>query len=152
MEYLTSNKIAILWNVSERTVRDYCNKGRVQGAILQGKTWKIPKESLKPERGKRHIIKNNNLLDVLLREKESKLNGGIYQKLQIEMTYNTNHIEGSKLSHDQTKEIFETHTIGIKNNNINVDDIIETTNHFRCVDLAIEAAKGKLTEIGRAHV
>lgn len=147
MNYLNSKEIAKLWGLSDRTVRDYCNKGRIIGAILQGKTWMIPDSALKPTRQKRHIaLKSESLLDVLLREKESKLKGGIYHKLQIEMTYNTNHIEGSTITHDQTRAIFETNTIGLEDGFINIDDIIETTNHFRCIDLAIESAKSKLTE------
>ena len=146
MKYLTVNEISKKWNISERSVRDYCNKGRVVGAILQGKTWLIPEDAVKPLRQKRHTIKDVTLLGTLKREKESKLHGGIYHKLQIDMTYNSNHIEGSKLTHDQTRYIFETKTIGVSSNSISVDDIIEATNHFRCIDLAIDLANAKLTE------
>ena len=146
MKYLTSSEIAIKWNISERSVRNYCNNGRVVGAILQGKTWLIPENAEKPKRQMRHSLGNRNLLNILLDEKESQITGGIYHKLQIEMTYNSNHIEGSRLTHDQTRFIYETKTIGISEESINVDDIIETSNHFRCVDLAIESANNKLTE------
>ena len=146
MKYLTVNEISKKWNISERSVRDYCNKGRVVGAILQGKTWLIPEDAAKPLRQKRHTIKDVTLLSTLIREKESKLHGGIYHKLQIDMTYNSNHIEGSKLTHDQTRYIFETKTIGVSSASISVDDIIEATNHFRCIDLAIDLANAKLTE------
>ena len=146
MKYLSVKEIANIWNVSERSVRDYCNKGRVEGAILEGKTWHIPANATKPIRQIRHSLKEVNLLDILKREKEGKLSGGIYHKIQIEMTYNSNHIEGSKLTHDQTRYIFETKTIGEDFKNIMVDDIIETSNHFRCIDLAIDAAKTKLSE------
>ena len=146
MKYLTVAEISKKWNIAERSVRDYCSKGRVIGAILDGKTWLIPEDATKPLRQKRHTLKEEKLLDILKREKEAKLHGGIYQKLQIDMTYNSNHIEGSKLTHDQTRYIFETKTIGITDESILVDDIIETTNHFRCIDLAIEAAKTKLSE------
>jgi len=146
MKYLNSYEIAELWNISERSVRNYCNAGRVPGAILVGKTWKIPYNAEKPIRETRHVIKKSNLLEILKKEKDSKIKDGIYHKLQIEMTYNSNHIEGSKLTIDQTKSIFETHTIGNNDDYINIDDIIETTNHFRCVDLAIESANNKLTE------
>ena len=146
MKYLTVAEISKKWNIAERSVRDYCNKGRVIGAIMDGKTWLIPEDATKPLRQKRHTLKEEKLLDILKREKETKLHGGIYHKLQIDMTYNSNHIEGSKLTHDQTRYIFETKTIGITDESILVDDIIETTNHFRCIDLAIEAAKTKLSE------
>lgn len=75
-----------------------------------------------------------------------KLKGGIYHRTQIDLTYNSNRIEGSKLTEEQTRYIFETNTIGVTNETINVDDIIETSNHFRCIDLIIEKAKSKLTE------
>lgn len=146
MKYLTSEEIASIWKVSERSVRNYCNKGRVPGAILNGKTWMIPENAKKPKREVRHSIKNRTLLEILLEEKEAQVKGGIYHKLQIEMTYNSNHIEGSKLTHDQTRYIYETKTIGVTEENINVDDIIETANHFTCVDLVIDSAKYKLSE------
>lgn len=75
-----------------------------------------------------------------------KLKGGIYHRTQIDLTYNSNRIEGSKLTHEQTRFIFETNTIGADKEIMNVDDIIETTNHFRCIDLIIDKAKSKLTE------
>lgn len=146
MKYLTTNEIAKLWNISERSIRNYCNKGRIPGAILSGKTWLIPKSAKKPDRKVRKIIKPLTLLDSLINEKESRIKNGIYHKLQVEMTYNSNHIEGSKLTHDQTKYIFETKTIGVSNIAINVDDIIETINHFHCIDLVIDNAKHKLNE------
>ena len=106
----------------------------------------IPENAKKPEREIRHSIRKRTLLEILAEEKEGQVKGGIYHKLQIEMTYNSNHIEGSKLTHDQTKYIYETKTIGATKENINVDDIIETANHFRCVDVVIESAKYKLSE------
>ena len=146
MKYLTSGEIAIKWNLSERSVRNYCNNGRVIGAILKGKTWYIPENAEKPKRQIRHSLSNRSLLKILADEKEAQISGGIYHKLQIEMTYNSNHIEGSKLTHDQTRYIYETKIIGLNDENIKVDDIIETANHFRCVDLAIDSANYKLTE------
>ena len=126
MKYLTSSQISKIWNVSERSVRNYCASGRVSGAYLDGKTWMIPETATKPMRQIRHSNKSKSLLDALLLEKEAKLKGGIYHKLQIEMTYNSNHIEGSKLTHDETRFIYETKTIGIDNKSIKIDDIIET--------------------------
>ena len=145
MKYLSVFEIAKKWNISERSVRNYCSNGRVEGAFLNGKTWNIPEDSKKPERIKKKI-KQNTLLHVLQEEKASKYSGGIYHKTQIDLTYNSNHIEGSRLTHDQTRYIFETNTIGIENEVINVDDIIETTNHFRCIDLIINKAKIELSE------
>ena len=145
-KYLTSSEISKIWKVSERSVRDYCSKGRVIGAYLLGKTWMIPEDTSKPKRQTRHSNKKRNLLETLKLEKESQIKGGIYHKLQIEMTYNSNHMEGSKLTHDETRYIYETKTIGIENNTVRIDDIMETVNHFRCIDLAIDFANRKLSE------
>ena len=79
-------------------------------------------------------------------QKVSKYSGGIYHKTQIDLTYNSNHIEGSRLTHDQTRYIFETNTIGVENEVLNVDDVLETANHFSCIDLIIDHAKSALTE------
>lgn len=146
MNYLSVSEVAKLWNISERSVRNYCSTGRINGAILIGKTWMIPQNAKKPERKKRDASSNKTLLDILKVQKETKLSGGIYHKIQIELTYNSNHIEGSKLTHDQTRYIYETNTIGISNIAINVDDIIETSNHFRCIDLIIEKANLNISE------
>lgn len=86
------------------------------------------------------------MLHALREERQMKVKGGIYHRTQIDLTYNSNHIEGSRLTHDQTRYIFETNTIGIEGESIRVDDIIETTNHFRCIDIIIERAEEKLTE------
>ncbi|MBO7223396.1 MAG: Fic family protein, partial [Kiritimatiellae bacterium] len=134
------------WNMSERSVRNYCAQGRIDGVFLTGKTWNIPSSAEKPERIKRKSCKIETLLDILKREKDGKHHGGIYHKTQIDLTYNSNHIEGSRLTHDQTRYIFETNTIGIENEAVNVDDVIETTNHFRCIDMIIDNARYALTE------
>lgn len=146
MKYLTSIEISKIWGVSERSVRNYCASGRVVGAYLKGKTWMIPENATKPKRQNRHSNKMPSLLDVLSREKEHSVKGGIYHKLQIELTYNSNRIEGSELTHDETRYIYETKTIGLENKSVKIDDIIETVNHFRCVDLSIESAKRRLSE------
>ena len=146
MKYLSVAQIAKKWNVSERSVRNYCAKGRVNGAFLTGKTWNIPEDATKPERSNQKMLMPCTLLDILKEQRASKYPGGIYHRTQIELTYNSNHMEGSRLTHDQTRYIFETNTIGIENEVINIDDVIETANHFRCVDMIIENAKAVLTE------
>ena len=145
MNYLTASEIAKKWCVSERSVRNYCAQGRVEGAVLNGKTWQIPEDAKKPERSNKKQ-QSKTLLDILQEEKTSKYSGGIYHKTQIDLTYNSNHIEGSKLSHDQTRYIFETNTIGVEKEPILIDDIIETLNHFKCVDYIIEHAEERLSE------
>ena len=146
MNYISVTEAAKKWGISERSVRNYCAEGRVSGAILIGKTWMIPESADKPVRKTRSDAAPDTLLEILQREKEASLPGGIYHKVQIELTYNSNHIEGSRLTHDQTRYIFETNTIGISGENIRVDDIVETTNHFRCIDLVIENALSALSE------
>ena len=146
MRYLSVAEIAKKWNVSERSVRNYCAQGRVSDAFLAGKTWNIPENAEKPERSNKKKEQPVTLLDILQEQKASKCSGGIYHKTQIELTYNSNHIEGSRLTHDQTRSIFETNTIGVENEVLNVDDVIETANHFRCIDLIIDNAKAALTE------
>lgn len=146
MKYLNGNEISKRWGLSERSIRKYCSEGRIIGAFLSGKTRKIPEDAKKPNRKNRIIIKKEYLLDVLKREKDSSYKGGIYHKLQIMMTYNSNHIEGSKLSEEETRLIFETKTIGKIDEKINIDDLIETSNHFSCFDLVIDLAKTKLNE------
>lgn len=146
MQYLSAAEAAKKWKISERSVRNYCAKGRVEGAVLKGKTWKIPADAEKPQRSNTKAAKPQTLLEILQHEKAARYSGGIYHKTQIEMTYNSNHIEGSRLTHDQTRYIFETNTIGVTGEAVNVDDVIETANHFRCIDFIIEHAKSALTE------
>ena len=146
MRYIGVKEAATKWNISERSVRNYCTNGRIPGAVLDGKTWDIPEDAVKPQRKKRTEKIETDLLSRLRMEKESGISGGIYHKIQIELTYNSNHIEGSRLTHDQTRYIFETNTIGIQDGTVNVDDIVETANHFTCIDLIIEQAHYKLSE------
>lgn len=146
MRYIGVGEAAIKWNASERTVRNYCAQGKIPGAILEGKTWKIPENASKPMRKQRAGKIPKDLLSRLTLEKQVNLPGGIYHKVQIELTYNSNHIEGSRLSQDQTRYIFETNTIGIQEESVNVDDIVETANHFRCIDLVIDMANYSLSE------
>ena len=145
MKYISVAEFALKFGISERTARNYCALGKIEGAILVGKTWNIPADAELPGRKSRQR-KAMPLLVVLRLEKEAKLKGGIYHKTQIDLTYNSNHIEGSRLTHDQTRYIFETNTIGIEGESVRVDDIIETTNHFRCIDLIIDRAEERLTE------
>lgn len=146
MRYLSVVEIAKKWGMSERSVRNYCAQGRVEGAFLTGKTWNIPVDAKKPDRVPKKSTKAITLSEVLGREKKSKLHGGIYHRIQIDLTYNSNHMEGSRLTHDQTRYIFETNTIGITEQSVNVDDVIETANHFKCIDMMIDEANYLLTE------
>ncbi len=143
MDYITVSQFADEHGISERTVRNWCAAGKIEGAFLSGKTWNLPADTSVPRKGKRPL---SPLLKRLIQEKEGKISGGIYHRTQIDLTYNSNHMEGSRLTHEQTRYIFETNTIGITDETVNVDDILETTNHFRCIDLIIDKAQDKLSE------
>ena len=145
MAYISVIRFAEKYGISERTARNYCAQGKIEGAFLTGKTWNIPADAVLPKRGTAKE-KISPLLKVLREQKASKLKGSIYHRTQIDLTYNSNHIEGSKLTHDQTRYIFETNTIGITDSAINVDDIVETVNHFCCIDYIIDHAEERLTE------
>ena len=146
MEYISVVQFAEKHGISERTARKYCAEGRIYGAFLTGKTWNIPANAELPKKGKRKL---SPLLIRLREEKDARLKGGIYHRTQIDLTYNSNHIEGSRLTKEQTRYIFETNTLGITTENTSVDDIMETVNHFRCIDYVIDHAMDKITE---AHV
>ena len=139
MEYFSVLEAAKRWGLSERSVRNYCAQGRIPGALLTGKTWNIPETAEKPARKPRRDARKRDLLTVLREEKAARLKGGLYHKIQIDLTYNSNHMEGSRLTHDQTRLILETNTIGAEEP-VRVDDVVETANHFRCIDLMIDAA------------
>ena len=144
MEFISVRQFAEKYGISERTARNYCANGKIEGAFLTGKTWNIPIDATLPERKSKGKV--SPLLYTLREQKSSRLKGGIYHRTQIDLTYNSNHIEGSKLTHDQTRYIFETNTIGISDAAVNVDDVVETVNHFRCIDYIIDHTEEKLTE------
>ncbi len=146
MEFISVSEAAKRWGVSERSVRNYCAQGRITGAFLTGKTWNIPTTAEKPDRLNKHVDMPKTLLDVLRAEKAAKLHDGIYHRVQIDLTYNSNHIEGSRLTHDQTRFIFETNTIGMSDGAVKVDDVVETANHFKCIDMVIDSAAHVLSE------
>lgn len=145
MKYISVSEFAQRYGVSERTARNYCSQGKIEGAYLVGKTWNIPEDAQLPSRRSKSR-KVSPLLQTLREQQQIHVKGGIYHHTQIDLTYNSNHIEGSRLTHDQTRYIFETNTIGLEGESIRVDDIMETVNHFRCIDLIIERAEVKLTE------
>ena len=146
MEYISVIQFAEKYVFIDRTARNYCATGKIDGAFLTGKTWNIPTNAELPQKGKNKL---SPLLTRLREEKASKLKGGIYHRTQIDLTYNSNHIEGSKLTKEQTRYIYETNTLGITTENTSVDDIMETVNHFRCIDYVIDHATDKITE---AHI
>lgn len=151
MEFISVSQFAEKYGISERTARNFCATGKIEGAFLTGKTWNIPADAVLPKKGKKKV---SPLLARLREEKETKLKGGIYHRTQIDLTYNSNHIEGSRLTKEQTRFIFETNTLGITDENTRIDDIMETVNHFRCIDFIIDHATDKITEplIKQLHI
>jgi Fic family protein len=145
MKYISVSEFSRKYGISERTARNYCSVGKIEGAYIVGKTWNIPEDAGLPSR-KSKAKKVSPLLSALREQQKMQLKGGIYHRTQIDLTYNSNHIEGSRLTHDQTRYIFETHTIGFDGESVRIDDLIETVNHFRCIDLIIEQAERQLTE------
>ena len=125
MRYLSVAETAKKWDISERSVRNYCAHGRVPGAFLTGKTWNVPEDASKPLRANQKENKPKTLLSILQEEKKSKYSGGIYHKTQIDLTYNSNHMEGSRLTHDQTRYIFETNTISAEKEVLDVEKFIK---------------------------
>ena len=145
MEYISTKEYAVAHGLSERTVRNYCVQGKISGALLIGKTWSIPPDAPLPCR-KNTRVRVSSLLEALRMQMEGNMRGGIYHRTQIDLAYNSNHIEGSRLSKEQTRYIYETNTIGITDEAVRVDDIIDTTNHFRCFDFIVVHAQEPLTE------
>jgi len=145
VKFISVKEAAEKWGITDRAARKYCSSGKINGVFLTGKTWNIPEDALPPERKNAKRFSDNDLLNILKEEKDSRMKGGIYHKVQVSLTYNSNHIEGSKLTEDQTRRIFETNTIGA-DDVADVDDIIEAVNHFRCIDHVIDNAKKPLTE------
>ena len=173
MRYLSVAQTAARWGVSERSVRNYCAQGRVTGAFLTGKTWNIPEDAEKPRRANARRTSTGAtysattplqafgpapslaevcpsatlpLLTRLREEKASGMRGGIYHNVQVELAFNSNRIEGSRLSLDQTRMIFETSTIGFDDGPVRVDDIVETANHFRAFDYIVDNVEQPLSE------
>ena len=144
-DYISAAEFASRHGIAERTARNYCAEGKINGAFLTGKTWNIPVGSVLPRR-RNGKVRKSALLAALQEQMKSRLHGSIYHRTQIELTYNSNHMEGSRLTHEQTRLIFETNTIGVERDSLNIDDIIETCNHFRCTDLIIERAEERLSE------
>ncbi len=152
MDFMTIEEIAAKWGISPRQVRSYCASNRIAGATLERGEWRIPAKAVKPARKRRRSFPTT-ILGVLEAERSSRISGGLYHRLQIDITYNSNHIEGSRLTREQTRWIFETKTIGEIGADVPVDDIVETANHFRAVDKVITTASSALTEayVKRLH-
>ena len=143
MDFISVTQFAEKYGISERTARNYCAAGKIEGAFLTGKTWNIPVEAALPKKGKSKV---SPLLQRLRDEQQAHLKGGIYHRTQIDLTYNSNHIEGSRLTKEQTRYIFETNTLGVTTDSTRIDDILETVNHFRCIDYIIAHATDRITE------
>ncbi len=142
LNYLSVSEIAKLWEISERSVRNYCAIGKISNAVLVGKTWKIPENAVNPSKKKYPEI---IFSDILSKEKKSKIKDGIYVKLQVDFTYNSNRMEDNVLTYNDVLYMLECNKI---NSTVDmcVDNIVETANHFKCVDMCIKNAKHQLSE------
>ncbi len=151
--FLSVEETAKKWNKTPRNVRLHCQKGHIPGVRLVGNRWQIPSSASDPGHGTRRKARATSVLAILKAEMKSKMKGGLYHRLQIDFAFNSNHMEGSTLTREQTKWIFETQTIGSLGAATPVDDIVEARNHFRCLDMIIESAGAALTEayIKRLH-
>lgn len=143
MRYLSVKEYGDAYGISERTVRNWCAAGKMQGAFLTGKTWNIPDDAPIPRRSR---VRMSRLLESLQEEKELNIKEGIYHKTQVDFTYNSNRIEGGCLTLKQTAGIFENNAVGVTEGEINVDDIVMTANHFCCIDYIIDHAGDSLSE------
>jgi len=147
---MTQSDIANILNVSSATISKY-ESGALEPSIESIKRlaelFKISIDELLNDEEDKFDISKINVLDILREQKEMKLKGNLYHQTQVSFAYNTNHIEGSTLTEDQTRYIFETNTILFEGDTIaKVDDILETSNHFKLVDYMLNVADKKLTE------
>ena len=146
---MTQNEVADILNVSPATISKYESgalEPNIESIKKLAELFGISIDELLSDE-KEFDISNINVLDILREQKEMQLKGNLYHNTQIAFTYNTNHIEGSTLTEEQTRYIFETNTILFEDKTIaNVNDIIETTNHFKLIDYMIDVANDELTE------
>lgn len=126
-------------NISSRTLAKINREEEVRDSVIQklSSYFNVPKEKL---------FKTNTICETLKREMENKISGGLYYETVIRLTYNSNHMEGNILTEEQTRYIFETQTLGEISSNVKIDDVIETNNHFKCVDYVIANAFVELDE------
>ena len=141
VKYHSVSELVKLWEMSERTIRNYCATGKIPDAVLVGKTWKIPENAINPAK---KIRFEETVLDIFLNEWKSNTNDGMYGRLQIDFAYNSNRTEDNKLLYNDVVHMFELNTVN--SNGYSVDDVVETANHFKCVDMCIKNAKYLLTE------
>ena len=147
---MTQNEIANVLDVSPATVSKYESgalEPNIESLKRLSELFEVSIDELLNDEEDKFDISKINVLDVLKEQKEMKLKGNLYHQTQVSFAYNTNHIEGSTLTEDQTRYIFETNTILFEGDTIaKVDDILETSNHFKLVDYMLDVADKKLTE------
>ena len=147
---MTQNEIANILDVSPATVSKYESgalEPNIESLKRLAELFEISIDELLNDQEDKFDISKINVLDILREQKEMKLKGNLYHRTQVSFAYNTNHIEGSKLTEDQTRYIYETNTLLTEKESItNLDDIIETANHFKLVDYMLDVADKELTE------
>jgi len=144
MRYISAAETAKKWGLSGRAVRSYCSDGRIPGAFIDGGMWNIPDDALPPERDS-GIRFTGGLLNTLKHEMEGNIKDGIYGKVQTSLTYNSNRIDGNRLTEEQVRTMFETNTV-LMQGVVNADDIVETANHFSGIEHIILNADRTLSE------
>ena len=147
---MTQNEVAGILDVSPATISKYESDAlepNIESLKRLAELFQISVDELLNDEEKKIDISKINVLDILREQKSMKLKGNLYHNTQITFAYNTNHIEGSKLTEDQTRYIYETNTLLAEKDTItDLDDVIETANHFKLVDYMLEIADKKLTE------
>ena len=147
---MTQNEIANILDVSPATVSKYESgalEPNIESLKRLSELFEVSIDELLNDEEDKFDISKINVLDILREQKEMKLKGNLYHQTQVSFAYNTNHIEGSTLTEEQTRYIFETNTILFEGDTIaKVDDILETSNHFKLVDYMLDVADKKLTE------
>lgn len=152
MDYISIKEAALKWNVSDRMVRKYCTDGRIKGARLQDKIWYIPSTISKPTgKSKAHNPVHKEVvltkLSKRLQYEQSKNNHyGVYEYLQVNLTYSSNRLASNRLTREQVTELFRTNKVSVSFEPMKVDDVIETINHFACVRMIIDKVTTPLTQ------
>ena len=147
---MTQNEIAEILDVSSATVSKY-ESGALEPNIESLKRladlFEISIDELLNDEEEKFDISKINVLDTLREQKDMKLKGNLYHQTQVSFAYNTNHIEGSTLTEEQTRYIFETNTILFEGDTVaKVEDILDPSNHFKLFDYMLDVADKKLTE------
>ena len=157
MNFCTVKETAERWGVSERFVRKLCKEGRIENVVRDEDTWLIPSSIEKPGRKK---YEKKPPLDVdlsdyakrIVRQKIKNNHYGIYEYIQLNLTYSSNRMASNRLTRNEVEEIYRTNKITSSFEPAKVDDIIETINHFEAVRYIIDNIEAELTPVFIQHL